>query len=134
MVSASNHPAVPPPLHELESELMGLVWELGETTVRAALEALNARADKPRAYTTVMTTLARLHTKGLLDRRREQRTDVYTAAMSEEDYRRARAASDIQSLVAEYGDVALVGFAREMNQLDPGRRERLRRLARRDEG
>jgi predicted transcriptional regulator len=113
---------------------MGLVWELGETTVRSALEALNARADKPRAYTTVMTTMARLHTKGLLDRRREQRTDVYTAVMSEDEYRRARAASDIQSLVAQYGDVALVGFAREMNQLDPGRRERLRRLARRDEG
>jgi predicted transcriptional regulator len=113
---------------------MELVWELGETTVRAALSALNARADKPRAYTTVMTTMARLHKKGLLDRRRERRTDVYIPRMSRDEYREARAAADIQALVAQYGDVALVGFAREMNQLDPKQRERLRRLARRDQG
>jgi predicted transcriptional regulator len=124
---------VPPELHELESELMELVWELGDTTVRAALNALNGRADKPRAYTTVMTTMARLHAKGLLDRRREQRTDIYTARMSRQEYRQARAAADIQALVAQYGDVALVGFAREMGQLDPKQRERLRRLARRDQ-
>lgn len=113
---------------------MDLVWGLGEATARTALEALNARADKSRAYTTVMTTLARLHTKGLLDRRREQRADIYTPVMSREQYLRARAAADIQTLVAQYGDVALVGFAREMNQLDPKQRERLRRLARHDPG
>jgi predicted transcriptional regulator len=129
---SDNH--VPPPLHELERELMDLVWNMGETTVRSALEALNARSDKPRAYTTVMTTMVRLHTKGLLDRRRESRTDVYMPVMSREQYRQARAAADIQALVAQYGDVALAGFAREMDQLDPERREQLRRLARRDEG
>jgi BlaI family transcriptional regulator, penicillinase repressor len=112
---------------------MDLVWELGEATVRSGLDALNARADKPRAYTTVMTTMARLHTKGLLDRRRVERTDIYKPAMSRDEYRRARAGADIQALVARYGDVALVGFAREMSQLDPKRREQLRRLARRDE-
>jgi predicted transcriptional regulator len=131
-VPKPHPPRVPPALHELESELMDLVWELGEATVRSALEALNARADKPRAYTTVMTTMARLHTKGVLDRRREQRTDVYVPVMSKDEYRRARAAAGIHDLVAQYGDVALVGFAREMNQLDPERREQLRRLARRE--
>lgn len=125
---------IPPPLHELESELMDLMWELGEATVRSALDALNARADKRRAYTTVMTTMARLRTKGLLDRRREQRTDIYAPVMTREEYRRARAAADIHALVERYGDVALVGFAREMSQLDPKRRDRMRRLARRDEG
>jgi predicted transcriptional regulator len=125
---------VPPPLHELESELMELVWEREETTVREALEALNDRANKPRAYTTVMTTMARLHAKGLLDRRRQRRTDVYSPRMTRDEYRQARAAADIQALVAQYGDVALVGFAREMNQLDSKQRERLRRLARRDQG
>lgn len=112
---------------------MELAWEFSETTVRSALEALNARADKPRAYTTVMTTMARMHSNGLLERRREQRTDVYTPVMSRDEYRRARAAAEIQTLVAQYGDVALVGFARQMNQLDPKQRERMRRLARRDQ-
>ncbi len=113
---------------------MELTWELGEATVRSALDALNARADKHRAYTTIMTTMARLHTKGLLERRREQRTDIYTPIMSRDEYLRARAAADIQALVAHYGEVALVGFAREMNQLDPRRREQMRRLARRAQG
>ena len=125
---------VPPPLHELESELMELTWELGEATVRSALEALNARADRPRAYTTVMTTMARLHSKGLLERRREQRTDVYTPVMSRDEYLRARASADIQAMVEQYGEVALIGFAREMDQLDPKRREQMRRLARREQG
>lgn len=113
---------------------MELTWEAGEATVRSALEALNARADKPRAYTTIMTTMARLHRNGLLERRREQRTDIYTPVMSRDAYLRARASADIRALVARYGEVALVGFAREMNQLDPKRREQMRRLARRDQG
>lgn len=113
---------------------MELTWELGEATVRSALEALNARADKPRAYTTVMTTMARLHGKGLLERRRDRRTDIYTPVMSRDEYLRARASADIQALVAQYGEVALVGFAREMSQLDPKRREQMRRLARREQG
>jgi len=125
-VSAPPGSPVPPPLHEL-------VWESGETTVRSALEALNAHAAKPRAYTTIMTTMARLHTKGLLDRRRERRTDIYAPRLTREQYRQARTAADIETLVSQYGDVALVGFAREMNELDPKQRERLRRLARRDQ-
>lgn len=132
-MSIASGTNVPPPLHALEAELMELVWESGETTVRSALEALNARAAKPRAYTTIMTTMARLHSKGLLDRRREQRADIYAPRLTREEYRQARAAADIQTLVARYGDVALVGFAREMNQLEPQQRDRLRRLARRDQ-
>ncbi len=128
-----QHSDVPPPLHELESEVMELMWQRGEGTVRDALDALNARAEKTRAYTTVMTTMARLHAKGVLDRRRERRTDIYVPRMDREEYRRARARADIEGLVDQYGDVALVGFAREMGQLDPKHRDRLRRLARRDE-
>jgi predicted transcriptional regulator len=78
-----------------------------------------------------MTIMARLHRKGLLDRRREGKTDVYTPRLSREDYLEARAESEVASLVQQYGDVALVHFAKEMASLDRGRQERLRRLARR---
>lgn len=123
---------VPPVLHELESEVMELMWELGEGNVRRVLDELNARADKPRAYTTVMTIMARLDRKRLLTRRREGRTDVYTPRLSREQYREARAQADVDTLVEQYGDAALVHFARQMDQLDPKRRQQLRRLARRD--
>ncbi|MDP9385726.1 MAG: BlaI/MecI/CopY family transcriptional regulator [Actinomycetota bacterium] len=130
MPAAENN--VPPGLHELESEVMELLWERGECNVRAVLEELNERSDKERKYTTVMTTMARLDKKGLLVRRREGKTDIYTPAMSRDEYLEARAEAEVGALVANYGEAALVHFARQMNQLDPRRRDQLRRLARRD--
>lgn len=61
-MAAKKRP-VPPALHELESEIMEEMWASGEVSVRAVMEALNRRA-KPRAYTTFMTVMARLHGKG----------------------------------------------------------------------
>lgn len=110
---------------------MELMWELGEANVRATMDELNRRAAKERKYTTVMTILARLDRKGLLTRRREGRADFYTPVLSRDQYLTARAEADVSALVEQYGEAALVNFAREMEQLDPKRREQLRRIARR---
>jgi len=123
---------VPPALHELESEVMELMWNLGESNVRTVLDELNRRSDKERKYTTVMTVMVRLDTKGLLTRRRDGRTDLYQPRLTREQYREARAQADVRALVEEHGEAALVHFARHMNELDPKRREQLRRLARRE--
>ena len=121
-----------PALHELEAEVMAEVWRQdGESTVRAVMEALNARREKDRAYTTYMTIMARLDRKGLLSRRREGKTDVYRPIVSHAQYLERRAEHEVGALVQEFGDAALVHFARQMNQLDPKRRDQLRRLARR---
>ena len=111
---------------------MEQVWRAGESTVRTVLEALNATASRERAYTTIMTVMAKLHRKGLLNRRRDGKTDIYSPVMSRDEYHEARAQAEVGALVDEYGDLALVHFARQMAQLDPKRREQLRRLARRD--
>jgi predicted transcriptional regulator len=124
-------PDPPPPLHELEAEVMEDVWRLGEVNVRTVMDALNARSDKERKYTTIMTIMSRLDTKGLLTRRRVGKTDFYSPSMSREAYLEARAQAEVGALVDEYGDVALVHFAKQMATLDPKRREQLRRLARR---
>jgi predicted transcriptional regulator len=122
---------IPPPLHELEAEVMEEVWRQREAPVRAVMDALNARAKKPRAYTTYMTIMARLHTKALLLRRREGKTDFYRPAYTREEYADLRAQAGVDSLVEQYGDVALGHFARQMAELDPERRRQLQRLARR---
>jgi predicted transcriptional regulator len=122
----------PPALHELESEVMELMWELGEATVRTVLDELNRRSERQRKYTTIMTIMARLDGKGLLTRRREGRTDIYRPRLTREQYREARARSDVDALIERYGDAALVHFARQIDELDPERRRQLRRLARRD--
>ena len=119
----------PPPLHELETEVMEEVWARGEATVRDVQEALNARAAKVRAYTTVLTVMTRLDGKGMLVRRRAGRLDVYAPAMPRSQYLRARAESQVAALVDDFGDLALAHFARHVERLDPERLAELRRLA-----
>ena len=123
--------AAPPALHELEAEVMNEVWRHNEVTVREVLEALN-RGPKQRAYTTIMTIMARLDRKGVLTRRRVGKGDVYRPLLSREEYLEARARSEIDGLVADYGDLALAHFARRLESLDPERRRALRKLAEED--
>ena len=122
--------AVPPPLHELEAEVMEELWSSGEAPVRAVMEALNKRTRKKRAYTTYMTIMARLHKKGMLVRRREGKTDFYVPSNGRDEYMALRARAEVEGLVAQYGDVALSNFAHQMAELDPARRRALQRLAR----
>jgi predicted transcriptional regulator len=122
--------SAPPQLHELESEIMEELWRTGESSVRVLMESLNARANKPRAYTTYMTVMARLHEKGLLSRRREGKTDHYAPTDTRDEYMALRAESEVAALVDQYGDVALSHFAQQMAELDPARRRALQRQAR----
>jgi len=119
----------PPVLHALESEVMEELWARSEATVREVQEALNARAEKVRAYTTVLTVMTRLDGKGLLVRRRAGRLDVYSPAMSRDAYLQARAEAEVEALVEGFGDLALAHFARHISGLDPERLRKLRGLA-----
>src|SRR6202012_1042568 len=129
-VKASQSEPVPPPLHELETEVMEQLWSSGEAPVRAVMAALNKGTPKKRAYTTYMTIMARLHKKGMLTRRREGKTDFYAPSQDREQYMALRARAEVEGLVAQYGDVALSNFAAQMAGLDPARRRALQRLAR----
>ena len=129
---AASDPAVPPPLHALESEVMEEVWRRGESTVRDIMGALNATSRKERAYTTIMTIMRRLDEKELLERRRQGKADVYRPRLTREEYLEARSNAEVLAVIEQYGEQALVHFARQIDQLDPARRQRLRRLSRRD--
>lgn len=118
----------PPPLHELEGEVMDEVWRRGAATVRDVLETLNGRR-KERAYTTIMTIMTRLDRKGMLRRRRDGRSDVYSPVLSRSDYEHARAEAEVEALVERYGDVALSHFARAVDELEPERVAEIRSLA-----
>jgi predicted transcriptional regulator len=119
----------PPPLHELEAEVMEVVWERREASVRDVMRALNADAPKERAYTTYMTIMARLDAKGMLERRRKGKTDFYTPTYTRDQYADMRARAELESVVDQYGEVALAHIARQLAALDPQRRRALQRLA-----
>jgi predicted transcriptional regulator len=121
---------IPPPLHELEAEVMYEMWDRGEASVREVMEALNAGADKARAYTTIMTIMARLDGKGLLERRRQGKTDRYKPRYTRDQYADLRARAELDSIVDQFGELALAHIARHLAGLDPQRRRALERLAR----
>jgi BlaI family transcriptional regulator, penicillinase repressor len=58
-----------------ELEIMKLVWQLEDSTVRDIYEALLRR--RKIAYTTVMTTMNTLETKGYLKKRKQERAFIY---------------------------------------------------------
>ena len=62
-------------------EIMKVVWRLGEATVRDVYEDLRIR--RPIAYTTVMTTMKTMESKGHLKKRTEGRAYVYAAVVPE---------------------------------------------------
>jgi predicted transcriptional regulator len=121
---------IPPDLHDLEAEVMDEIWRHDEVSVREVTEAINRRDGRERAYTTYMTIMTRLEGKGLLTRRRAGRTDFYRPVHTREDYADLRARATIDSVVDQFGDVALAHIARQMARLDAGHRAALERLAR----
>lgn len=106
------------------------MWDRGSASVRQVMEALNGAASRSRAYTTYMTVMSRLHRKGVLQRQREGKTDIYKPVMSRQRYLELRAQFEVNALVETFGDVALAHFAQHMDELDPARLRELRILAR----
>jgi predicted transcriptional regulator len=82
-------------LGPLELEVMELVWQRGEASVRAIYQAFSERL----AYTTLMTTLDRLHKKGLLERRKDGRAFIYSPRLSPAEFERGLARRAIDSLL-----------------------------------
>ena len=79
-----------------EFEVMEYVWARGETTVREVHDLLEGRV----AYTTLMTTLDRLHKKGLLDRRKKNRAYVYSPKLTRHQISRGIARDLIDGMLA----------------------------------
>lgn len=116
-------------LGPLEGRIMQLVWT---HTVHAPFVVRDVQAQMPElAYTTVMSTLSRLATKGLL--RAEAvpglRAHQYRAAQSAHDFLVADSAKAVDTFVDRYGDVAIAAFRSQLDSLSSDKRQRLKRLA-----
>src|SRR5882672_12276406 len=90
-------------LGSLERDVLALVWERGDSSVRDVCARLEATV----AYTTVMTTMDRLFKKGLLSRRKVGRAFVYHATATRNELEGAVAAELVQSLLQRGGNEPL---------------------------
>ena len=69
-----------------ELEILRILWERGESTVREVHEVLDAR--HPTGYTTVLKLLQIMMEKGLVRRDASERAHVYRAGLPREDTER----------------------------------------------
>lgn len=113
-------------LGALEAEVMEIVWAEDEVSVREVHRRLERR--RRIAYTTVMTTLARLAGKGLLRRRKVDAAYLYAAAVSREELMGAVADSVIDGLLGGFGKTAVSRLLDRLQHEDPRRLEDLARL------
>lgn len=111
-------------LGPLETEVMEAVWKLGETTVRDVHAYLNPTRDL--AYTTIMTTMARLAAKGLLERDTAGLAHRYRSTVSRQDYARSTVTSVVDWLVGAFPEPAISYFVEKVSdEADPQELDRL---------
>lgn len=71
---------------EVELQVLSVLWDGGEATARQVLDLLPD--GKPRAYTTVLSTMQVMETKGLVSRRSHGRSHIWKADVSQDDVTR----------------------------------------------
>jgi predicted transcriptional regulator len=108
-----------------ELAIMQVVWNQGDVTVRDVHEALSR--ERRVAYTTVMTLMGILTTKGFLSRRETERAYVYSPTRPRQQV--------VGRLVRDFVDRVFDGAAQPLllhlvrnEKLTPAERRELRRL------
>jgi predicted transcriptional regulator len=100
----------------LQTEVMRIVWELGEVTVD------DVRAAQPRsrraAYTTVQTVMNRLLDRGLLERKRRGKAFVYRARYDEPELVARSLRERLEGASADARRLALLNLIQGLEQDD----------------
>lgn len=106
---------------ELEAAVMDVLWDRGGWLTPGMVHEVVA-AERPIAYTTVMTILVRLWRKGRLERQRDGRAYAYHPTQTREKHAAAR----MREFLAAAGDrPAALGYF--VASLAPSDRAQLRR-------
>ncbi len=95
-------------LTEAETELMGILWKLGEGSVADVIEQLPA--DRDLAYTSVSTFLRILEQKKVLKARKEGRGHIYIPTISKDEYE----ARTVRHVVDKVFDGAPLSLAKQL--------------------
>ncbi|HEY7112643.1 MAG TPA: BlaI/MecI/CopY family transcriptional regulator [Thermoanaerobaculia bacterium] len=122
-------------LGPLEDEIMEIVWSESEPVSVATVHRALARKRK-LAYSTVKAVLTNLARKGLLRKRSEGRSNVFSPVQTREEFRKGVVEEVVGSLVKDYRNPLLAHLvervARDRASLDELERliaERRRRLS-----
>lgn len=103
-------------LGPLEQDVMDVVWRIDDATVRDVHDQL--AAERRIAYTTVMTTMTRLATKGLLQRDTDGLAHRYRPVISRDHYARSTVGSVLTWLLERYPEPAASYLAEVVDDVD----------------
>ena len=102
-------------LGPLEQEVMDCVWRDKKVTVRDVYSCIRSR--RKIAYTTVMTILARLVSKGFLLRKKQGKAYLYYSKKSKRESIRMIINKVMNSFIDQFGEEAIVAFSDEVEKL-----------------
>jgi predicted transcriptional regulator len=112
-------------LGELEERVMAILWQEHPLSVREVC----ARMRRSKlAYTTVMTTLDRLHKKGLLARTRQGNAFLYLPAIDRAEYQRRVVETALAPMFDQGAAPVLAAFVDLAAQVDEANLARLEQL------
>ena len=106
--------------------MLDAVWELGDATARDVHDRIGAPNDL--AYTTIAKVLDRLVAKQLCLRRRDGRTNVYSAAVPREHVERAQARVTVSRLLGDEPRPAIPALVDAVEAIDPDLLDELARV------
>lgn len=115
-------------LHDLEAVIMEVVWSQRLTSFAVSDVLVELEKRREIAYTTVMTTVARLHDKGLLDRVRDGRRYLYSPKVTREQFLEATAWTVLDEAVG--GRAAMAMLVDKVSEASAGDLDALEQLIR----
>ncbi len=109
-------------LGPLEANIINIMWESKKPlAVREVYETLK-KSKKKIAYTTVMTTMDRLHSKNLLDRQIQKRKGgiyyAYWPKFGKQSFEESAVREVISSLLGNFGKIVTSSLIEEMGAND----------------
>ncbi len=110
-------------LGPLERQVMDVVWNQKKATVYSVVEELCH--ERKLAYTTVMTVMSRLASKGVLIREKKGKTFFYQPKECKEKFIHSFVHNTISKMVDTFGEEALAAFVDETKSLSKEHKQKL---------
>jgi BlaI family transcriptional regulator, penicillinase repressor len=113
-----------------ELEILNILWESGQATVKEVHDIINRR--KPSAYTTVLKTMQIMRDKGLVKHNDRDKAHIYRAAQKQ-DMVRKKLARDLADRAFGGSRLSLIECLLEAKAASAEEVKELRRLVRETE-
>jgi predicted transcriptional regulator len=110
-------------LTKAELRLMKVLWSRGESTVAEMVDATAAEGEL--AYTSVLTTIRILETKGYVSHRQEGRAFLYSSSIGEEEASRSEVRYLLQRFFGNSREKLLLSLLGD-NEIGPDELQRLK--------